>query len=86
MHNLKESEDSEHINIYKKEEFELENVLNFFLKKEIFEKFKFYPKCGKLMWLEKNKNYMDDKVWRCITKLQPHDIKIKVRENSLSEK
>ena len=26
---------------------------------------------------------MDDKVWRCRTKVQPHDIKINVREKSL---
>ena len=49
MHNSEESEDSEQLNIYKKEEFELENILNFFLKKEILEKFKFCPKCGNLI-------------------------------------
>ena len=86
VHNSEESEDSEHINIYKIENFELENVLNFFLKNEIFEKYKFCHKCRNLMWLENDKNYMYGKVWRCRTKVQPHDIKINVRENSLFEK
>ena len=30
---------------------------------------------------KKNKNYMDGKVWKYRTKVQPHDIKINVREN-----
>ena len=61
----------------------MENVLNFFLKKEIIEKYKFCPKRGNLMW---HKNYFDGKVWRCRTKVQPHNIKINVKENSLFEK
>ena len=35
---------SEHINIYNKTEFELENVIQFFFNKEILERVKFWPK------------------------------------------
>ena len=37
------------------------------------------------MKLENNKNYMDEKVWRCRTKITDHDEKKNIRENSLIE-
>ena len=51
-----EEEDDENITIYNKKEFELENVIKFMFNKDIFEKVKFCPKCGKIMSLENNKN------------------------------
>ena len=68
-------EDEENITIYNKKEFELENVIKFFFNKDIFEKVKFCPKCGNLIILENNKNYMDEKVWRCRSKILVHDEK-----------
>ena len=37
------------------------------------------------MKLEKSKNYMDEKVWRCRTKQIIHDEKINIRKNSVFE-
>ena len=55
------------------------------LNKDIFEKVKFCPKCGKIMSLENNKNYLDEKVWRCRSKILVHEEKKNIRENSLFE-
>ena len=70
-----EEEDDENITLYNKKEFELEKLIKFFINKDIFEKIKFCPKCGKLMNLEKNINYLDERVWRCRSKILPHDEK-----------
>ena len=35
------------------------------------------------MILESNINYMDEKVWRCRSKINKHDVKINIRENSV---
>ena len=80
-----EEEDDENITIYNKKEFELENVIKFMFNKDIFEKVKFCPKCGKIMSLENNKNYLDEKVWRCRSKILVHEEKKNIRENSLFE-
>ena len=80
-----EEEDDENITIYNKKEFELENVIKFMFNKDIFEKVKFCPKCGKIMSLENNKNYLDEKVWRCRSKILVHEKKKNIRENSLFE-
>ena len=37
------------------------------------------------MILESNKNYMDEKMWRCRSKNNKHDVKINIRENSVFE-
>ena len=37
------------------------------------------------MKLENNKNYLDEKVWRCRSKINVHDEKKNIRENSLFE-
>ena len=70
-------EEEENINLYNKQEFELENIINFFFNKVIFEKVKFCPKCGNQMKLENNKIYLDEKVWRCRSKINVHDEKKK---------
>ena len=80
-----ESEENENFNLYNVEQFELDKILNIFFNKEIFAKYKFCPKCGNLMKLDNNKNYLDGKVWRCRTKIIPHDIKINIRDKSLFE-
>ena len=80
-----EEKEDENIKIYNKQEFVLENTINFFFNKDIFEKVKFCPKCGKQMKLENNKNYLDEKVWRCRSKIFVHDEKKNIREKSLFE-
>ena len=75
-------EEEENINLYIKKEFELENIISFFFNKNIFENVKFCPKCGNQMKLENNKNYLDEKVWRCRSKIKVHDEKKNIRENS----
>ena len=72
-------------NIYKKEDFELNKVLDFFFQNEILIKAQYCPKCGKLMKLENNKNYMDEKIWRCQSKQSLHDEKVNIRKNSVIE-
>ena len=64
-----EEDEDENINLYNKQEFELENIINFSFNKVIFEKVKFCPKCGNQMKLENNKNYLDEKVWRFRSKI-----------------
>ena len=73
------------INIYNHNEFELDKVLNFFFNNNIISKVKFCNKCGKPMILESNKNYLDGKVWRCRSKIDKHDVKVNIRENSVFE-
>ena len=80
-----EEDVDENINLYNKQEFELENIINFFFNKIIFEKVKFCPKCGNQIKLENNKNNLDEKVWRCRSKIKVHDEKKNIRENSLFE-
>ena len=70
-----DEEDKNEINIYHKKDFQLDKVLNFFFNKDIIVKVQFCPKCGKPMKLENNKNYMDEKVWRCRSKVTDHDEK-----------
>ena len=71
----KEDADSQNkVNIYNKQDFTLDKVLIFF-KNEILATAHFCPICGKQMTLENNSNYMDEKVWRCRSKLMKHDIK-----------
>ena len=70
-----DKEDKNEINIYHKKVFQLDKVLNFFFNKDIIAKVQFCPKCGKPMKLENNKNYMDEKVWRCRSKVTDHDEK-----------
>ena len=60
-----EDDVDEQQNIYNKEDFELNKVLNFFFQNEILSNVQYCHKCGKLMKLENNKNYMDEKIWRC---------------------
>ena len=84
--NSEEEEDEiNKINIYNKNDFKLDKVLNFFFTNNILSKVKFCKKCGKAMILESNKNYMDGKVWRCRSKIKKHDEKINIRENSVFE-
>jgi formylmethanofuran dehydrogenase subunit E len=75
-----EEDEDENIKLYNKQEFELENIINFFFNKVIFEKVKFCPKCGNQMKLENNKNYLDEKVWRCRSKIFVHDEKKKLEK------
>ena len=86
--NESEEEDEENnneINIYNKNDFQLEKVLTFFFNKDIISKVQFCPQCGKLMILENNKNYIDEKVWRCRSKIIVHDLKKNIRVNSVFE-
>ena len=79
----KEDADSQNkVNIYDKQDFTLDKVLEFFFKNEILATVHFCPICGKQMTLENNINYMDEKVWKCMSKLMKHDIK-KIREKSV---
>ena len=77
-------EEEGNINLYNKQEFELENKISFFFNKNIVEKVKFCPKREKQMKPENNKNYLDEKIWRCRTKIKVHEEK-NIRENSLFE-
>ena len=77
--------DNSQLDIYNKEDFELDNVINFFFQKEMLSKVQYCPKCGKLMKLENNKNYMDGKIWRCRSKQLLHDEKVNIRKNSVIE-
>ena len=78
-------EENENITIYNKQEVQLENVIKFFFNKDILEKVKFCTKFGNQMNLDNNKNYLDEKVWRCRSKINVHDDKKNIRENSLFE-
>ena len=77
--------DNAQINIYNNEDFELDKVLDFFFKNQILSKVQYCPKCGKLMKLENNKNYMDEKIWRCRSLQILHDEKVNIRKNSVIE-
>ena len=71
-----EDEESQNkVNIYNKQDFTLNKIIEFFFKNEILATVHFCPICGKLMTLENNINYMDEKVWRCRSKLKKQDIK-----------
>ena len=80
-----EEENINQINLYNKNDFKLENVLKFLFNNDILSKEQFCPICGKQMKLENNKTYMDEKVWRCRSKVNNHDIKKNNRECSVFE-
>ena len=71
-----EDEESKNkVDIYNKQDFTLDKVIEFFFKNEILATVNFCPICGNQMTLENNINYMDEKVWRYKSKLKKHDIK-----------
>ena len=80
-----DEENINQINIYNKNDFELENVLTILFNNNILSKVQFCPTCGQQMKLENNKNYMDEKVWQCRSKVNNHDTKKNIRENSVFE-
>ena len=72
----KEDEESQNkVSIYNKQDFTFDKVLEFFFKNEILTTAHFFFFFYKKMTLENNSNYMDEKVWRCRSKLKKHYIK-----------
>ena len=72
-------------NVYNPPQFQTELLINYFQNKKIFKKVVNCPKCGKQCIMVKDKQKIDNYVWRCRSNNPSHDIKINIRANSKFE-
>jgi len=72
-------------NVYNPPQFQTELLINFFQNKKILKKVVTCPKCGKQCIMVKDKQKIDNYVWRCRSNNPSHDIKINIRANSKFE-
>ena len=69
---------------YNEEEFKTENILKFLFDNNILKNNLICEICDHPMNLVNIKNRIDGKIWRCKKKgLEPHDIKVNIRNNSI---
>ena len=66
-------------NVYNPPQFQTELLINYFQNKKIFKKVVNCPKCGKQCIMVKDKQKIDNYVWRCRSNNSSHDIQINIR-------
>ena len=64
-------------------DYELQKIINYFQDKRILKKKFNCTVCGKIMTLQKNKQYIERFCFRCRSKAPVHDIKVNLRNNSI---
>ena len=67
------------------EDYEYKKIINYFQTKGIFKQKIICSACDKIIIFQKNKQYLDRFCFRCRSKAQPHDVKLNIRKNSISD-